>query len=253
MGALPAPCGLPSSTLRDGSLSVTGRPPAAPRRRRRDLQSALPQRADGEGGGGVCAPHRRGLPGARCASLALAPLSSRSTLRSRLHRVAAVPHSCHPHPHARSSHLTPPPPPPQVHWVMDNLPSATKYVDETNPAKPLTIYDLGFPLGALTPRRRPPWQWRGCPSTHAHRALALRMPCRLLSSRCGFVRAAWPLPHHRCVWRSLRDLTSPRLLHWCLWGCLSLRSHTTASCAMPRVSRECVCPIVRARSVCPTA
>lgn len=30
---------------------------------------------------------------------------------------------------------------------MDNLPSATKYVDETNPAKPLTIYDLGFPLG----------------------------------------------------------------------------------------------------------
>lgn len=35
----------------------------------------------------------------------------------------------------------------RVHWVMDNLPSATKYVDETNPAKPLTIYDLGFPLG----------------------------------------------------------------------------------------------------------
>ena len=30
---------------------------------------------------------------------------------------------------------------------MDNLPSATKYVDETNPAKPVTIYDLGFPLG----------------------------------------------------------------------------------------------------------
>ena len=56
---------------------------------------------------------------------------------------------------------------------MDNLPSATKYVDETNPAKPLTIYDLGFPLGALTPRRRPPWQRRGYPSTHAHRALAL--------------------------------------------------------------------------------
>jgi transmembrane 9 superfamily protein 2/4 len=35
----------------------------------------------------------------------------------------------------------------RVHWVMDNLPSATKYVDETNPAKPITIYDLGFPLG----------------------------------------------------------------------------------------------------------
>jgi hypothetical protein len=35
----------------------------------------------------------------------------------------------------------------RVHWVMDNLPSATKYVDETNPAKPVTIYDLGFPLG----------------------------------------------------------------------------------------------------------
>jgi len=34
-----------------------------------------------------------------------------------------------------------------VHWVMDNLPSATKYVDETNPNKPITIYDLGFPLG----------------------------------------------------------------------------------------------------------
>lgn len=30
---------------------------------------------------------------------------------------------------------------------MDNLPSATKYVDETNPQKPVTIYDLGFPLG----------------------------------------------------------------------------------------------------------
>ena len=30
---------------------------------------------------------------------------------------------------------------------MDNLPAATKYVDETNPAHPLTIYDLGFPLG----------------------------------------------------------------------------------------------------------
>lgn len=28
----------------------------------------------------------------------------------------------------------------RVHWVMDNLPSATKYVDETNPAKPVTIY-----------------------------------------------------------------------------------------------------------------
>lgn len=35
----------------------------------------------------------------------------------------------------------------RVHWVMDNLPSATKYIDETNPAKPVTIYDLGFPLG----------------------------------------------------------------------------------------------------------
>merc|ERR1719230_804292 len=35
----------------------------------------------------------------------------------------------------------------RVHWVMDNLPSATKYVDETNPNKPVTIYDLGFPLG----------------------------------------------------------------------------------------------------------
>ena len=35
----------------------------------------------------------------------------------------------------------------RVHWVMDNLPSATKYVDETNPVKPVTIYDLGFPLG----------------------------------------------------------------------------------------------------------
>ncbi|KAL1515628.1 hypothetical protein AB1Y20_002246 [Prymnesium parvum] len=35
----------------------------------------------------------------------------------------------------------------RVHWVMDNLPSATKYVDETNPNKPITIYDLGFPLG----------------------------------------------------------------------------------------------------------
>jgi transmembrane 9 superfamily protein 2/4 len=35
----------------------------------------------------------------------------------------------------------------RVHWVMDNLPSATKYVDEANPAKPITIYDLGFPLG----------------------------------------------------------------------------------------------------------
>jgi len=35
----------------------------------------------------------------------------------------------------------------RVHWVMDNLPSATKYVDETNPSKPVTIYDLGFPLG----------------------------------------------------------------------------------------------------------
>ena len=31
--------------------------------------------------------------------------------------------------------------------MMDNLPSATKYVDETNPVKPVTIYDLGFPLG----------------------------------------------------------------------------------------------------------
>merc|ERR1719353_2775435 len=29
---------------------------------------------------------------------------------------------------------------------MDNLPSATKYVDETVPSKPVTIYDLGFPL-----------------------------------------------------------------------------------------------------------
>jgi len=35
----------------------------------------------------------------------------------------------------------------RVHWVTDNLPSATKYVDETNPQKPVTIYDLGFPLG----------------------------------------------------------------------------------------------------------
>jgi len=35
----------------------------------------------------------------------------------------------------------------RIHWVMDNLPSATKYVDETNPNKPVTIYDLGFPLG----------------------------------------------------------------------------------------------------------
>ena len=35
----------------------------------------------------------------------------------------------------------------RVHWVTDNLPSATKYVDETNPNKPVTIYDLGFPLG----------------------------------------------------------------------------------------------------------
>ena len=35
----------------------------------------------------------------------------------------------------------------RVHWVMDNLPAATKYLDETNPAKPVTIYDLGFPLG----------------------------------------------------------------------------------------------------------
>eukprot|EP00965_Chrysotila_dentata_P004155 134446-Pleurochrysis_carterae.AAC.1 len=35
----------------------------------------------------------------------------------------------------------------RVHWVMDNLPSATKYVDETNPDKHVTIYDLGFPLG----------------------------------------------------------------------------------------------------------
>ena len=35
----------------------------------------------------------------------------------------------------------------RVHWVMDNLPSATKYVDETMPSKPVTIYDLGFPLG----------------------------------------------------------------------------------------------------------
>ena len=35
----------------------------------------------------------------------------------------------------------------RVHWVMDNLPSATKYVDETVPSKPVTIYDLGFPLG----------------------------------------------------------------------------------------------------------
>ena len=35
----------------------------------------------------------------------------------------------------------------RVHWVTDNLPSATKYVDETNPSKPVTIYDLGFPLG----------------------------------------------------------------------------------------------------------
>jgi len=35
----------------------------------------------------------------------------------------------------------------RVHWVMDNLPSATKYVDETHPEKPVTIYDLGFPLG----------------------------------------------------------------------------------------------------------
>ena len=34
-----------------------------------------------------------------------------------------------------------------MHWVMDNLPSATKYVDETVPSKPVTIYDLGFPLG----------------------------------------------------------------------------------------------------------
>ena len=31
--------------------------------------------------------------------------------------------------------------------VNASQPSATKYVDETNPAKPLTIYDLGFPLG----------------------------------------------------------------------------------------------------------
>merc|ERR1719240_2017403 len=29
----------------------------------------------------------------------------------------------------------------RVHWVMDNLPSATKYVDETNPTKHLPIYD----------------------------------------------------------------------------------------------------------------
>jgi len=35
----------------------------------------------------------------------------------------------------------------RIHWVTDNLPSATKYVDETNPQKPVTIYDLGFPLG----------------------------------------------------------------------------------------------------------
>ena len=35
----------------------------------------------------------------------------------------------------------------RVHWIMDNLPSATKYLDETNAAAPVTIYDLGFPLG----------------------------------------------------------------------------------------------------------
>ena len=34
-----------------------------------------------------------------------------------------------------------------MHWVMDNLPPATKYGDETVPSKPVTIYDLGFPLG----------------------------------------------------------------------------------------------------------
>ena len=60
---------------------------------------------------------------------------------------------------------------------MDNLPSATKYVDETTPAKPLTIYDLGFPLGVLTPRRRPPVATARL-SVHATRTGPLHFECR---------------------------------------------------------------------------
>ncbi len=47
----------------------------------------------------------------------------------------------------------------RVHMVIDNLPSATKYVDETDPQNPRIIYDLGFPLGfkgtAQTPGLKP--------------------------------------------------------------------------------------------------
>lgn len=35
----------------------------------------------------------------------------------------------------------------RVHWIVDNLPAATKFVDDTDPADPKTVYDVGFPMG----------------------------------------------------------------------------------------------------------
>jgi len=74
----------------------------------------------------------------------------------------------------------------RVHWVTDNLPSATKYVDETNPNKPVTIYDLGFPLGfpaaatSRAPRRAPTTLTTTCSS-----------PSSIIRTRASTGLASW--------------------------------------------------------------
>eukprot|EP00306_Pavlova_sp_CCMP459_P009976 CAMPEP_0185185618 /NCGR_PEP_ID=MMETSP1140-20130426/3440_1 /TAXON_ID=298111 /ORGANISM="Pavlova sp., Strain CCMP459" /LENGTH=640 /DNA_ID=CAMNT_0027751819 /DNA_START=19 /DNA_END=1941 /DNA_ORIENTATION=- len=35
----------------------------------------------------------------------------------------------------------------RVHWILDNLPAATKFVDDSVPGEPVTVYDVGFPMG----------------------------------------------------------------------------------------------------------
>mmetsp|Transcript_10839 Transcript_10839/g.34245 ORF Transcript_10839/g.34245 Transcript_10839/m.34245 type:complete len:631 (-) Transcript_10839:650-2542(-) len=35
----------------------------------------------------------------------------------------------------------------RVHMLMDNLPAATKFVDDSVPGEPVTVYDVGFPMG----------------------------------------------------------------------------------------------------------
>ncbi|KAJ1618009.1 hypothetical protein T492DRAFT_892772 [Pavlovales sp. CCMP2436] len=35
----------------------------------------------------------------------------------------------------------------RVHWILDNLPAATKFVDDSVPGDPVTVYDVGFPMG----------------------------------------------------------------------------------------------------------